>query len=189
MIYYIKSGILYLQEAPDTLLRLAAIKAPAYTAQKCISTKGDDYFTDITSIDAGRVQSGRNYSFPGLEHHLSGREYTLSDHQQHILASAVPVYNQEYGSPAHSRPLSYAPRISRAAVDIGGSPFCLTMLNSQNYRLTDPAGHNTIEILHNGLGGGWNVTACPETDFPPIILLGLFIFCRYLEKENEFVVV
>ncbi len=40
-------------------------------------------------------------------------------------------------------------------------------------------------LVHNISGGGWNVEADPV--FSPFILMGLFIFCRYLDRENEFV--
>ncbi|MDE6995216.1 MAG: hypothetical protein K2P41_12460 [Lachnospiraceae bacterium] len=68
-----------------------------------------------------------------------------------------------------------------------GKTFLLTMHNSQNYSLKDQNGKTVLQILHRGLIGGWLL----ETDFPfqAQILSGLFIFCRFIEQENEFLIV
>ena len=61
------------------------------------------------------------------------------------------------------------------------------MQNSQNYTLRDRAGYIVVQIMHRGLTGGWNMEV--DEDFTPEILSGLFAFCRYIEQENEFLVV
>ena len=42
-------------------------------------------------------------------------------------------------------------------------------------------------IMHRGLCGGWSIDA--DEAFSPGILCGLFAFCRYMEHENEFMIV
>ena len=69
----------------------------------------------------------------------------------------------------------------------GQQSYALVMHNSQNYGLKDPTGCTVVQIMHRGLCGGWNI----DTDeaFSSGILCGIFAFCRYMEQENEFVVV
>ena len=61
------------------------------------------------------------------------------------------------------------------------------MENVQNYVLTDAQGRCAVRIIHRGMSGGWKLDV--SQPLSPSLLCGLFIFCRYLEKENEFVVV
>lgn len=42
-------------------------------------------------------------------------------------------------------------------------------------------------IMRRGLCGGWLIDAFD--DFSPEILCGIFVFCRYVEQENEFLIV
>ncbi len=61
----------------------------------------------------------------------------------------------------------------------------LFMADSQNFFVEDPNGHTILTFTHRGIPGGWLVNA--EVCFDPFIILGLFLFTRYLDKENEFI--
>ena len=44
-----------------------------------------------------------------------------------------------------------------------------------------------MHILRRGIMGGWTIE--DETGLSPEDLRGLFVFCRCLERENEFLTV
>lgn len=68
-----------------------------------------------------------------------------------------------------------------------GIEYRLNMWNSQNYCLGKSAGEEAVRIFHRGLAGGWDIEAADE--ICPEIICGIFIFCRYIEQENEFPIV
>ena len=79
------------------------------------------------------------------------------------------------------------PRVDHATVTVQGSAYRLVMHNSQNYSLLAPDGAVAVQVLHRGVTGGWDIQdQCQHT---PCFLCGLFAFCRYMERENEFPVV
>lgn len=65
--------------------------------------------------------------------------------------------------------------------------YVLTMHNSQNYSLMDTNDLEVLCIMHKGIAGGWMVES--NCGFAPEIICGIFTFCRYIEQENEFLIV
>ena len=61
------------------------------------------------------------------------------------------------------------------------------MHNSQNYSLINAHNSEVLRIMHKGIAGGWAVEDI--CGFVPEIICGIFIFCRYIEQENEFLIV
>jgi len=61
------------------------------------------------------------------------------------------------------------------------------MHNSQNYSMKDRSGYVILQIMHRGLMGGWLFH--DDHGFAPEVLCGIFAFCRYIEQENEFLIV
>ena len=61
------------------------------------------------------------------------------------------------------------------------------MRNAQNFIVKDGDGNTVMEIIHNGYAGGWSVDS--NEKFSPAIILGIFIFTRYLDKENELYII
>lgn len=47
-------------------------------------------------------------------------------------------------------------------------------------------GNTVLQVMHTEISGGWTIDA-PD-NFSPEVITGLFIFCRYIEQENEFIV-
>ena len=43
---------------------------------------------------------------------------------------------------------------------------------------------SVMQIFHRGIVGGWNIEAMDN--FAPEIICGIFVFCKYIEQENEF---
>ncbi|MCI6377313.1 MAG: chromate transporter [Clostridiales bacterium] len=70
---------------------------------------------------------------------------------------------------------------------IASAGISLVMQSIQNYVLTAQSGRAVVQILHKGLAGGWSIEA--DDKFPPEIICGIFLFCRYIEQENEFNIV
>lgn len=65
--------------------------------------------------------------------------------------------------------------------------YLLVMQNDQNYLLSDKYSKAVIQIFHRRLVGGWDIEVM--NDFAPEIICGIFVFCRYVEQENEFSIV
>ncbi|MDE6589165.1 MAG: hypothetical protein K2K53_02205 [Oscillospiraceae bacterium] len=68
-----------------------------------------------------------------------------------------------------------------------GREYLLVMRNSQNYILSAPNGQAAVQIVHRGLMGGWDIEA--GGDLRPEELCGIFVLCRYIEQENELVLI
>ena len=61
------------------------------------------------------------------------------------------------------------------------------MHNSQNYSLEDLQGNEVLRIMHKGIGGGWDIEE--EKGFSAEEILGLFLFSRYIEQKNDFLII
>ena len=78
-------------------------------------------------------------------------------------------------------------RKTASLLHMDGHPCRLIMENSQNYVLVNENGRDLVRIIRRGLTGGWNVSASGR--FRPEMLCGLFALCRYMEQENEMILV
>ena len=63
----------------------------------------------------------------------------------------------------------------------------LEMHNCQNYSLKNCRGEVILQVMHRGICGGWNLVT--NYDFVPEVICGLFLFCRYIEQENELLII
>lgn len=115
------------------------------------------------------------------------REYVLRSREERVCMSARPDYAREDDPAVSGWPICRAPRVDHAAVVMEERPYVLTMRNKRDYLLRGADGDIVAEITHRGVIGGWDLEA--EDRLSPFLLCGLFIFCRYIEKENEFLVV
>ena len=114
-------------------------------------------------------------------------EYVLTDDHDRVVAVAHPGYAEGEAPDAAGWPLDRMPLVDHADAMIGGRPFDLVMHSSQYYTLNDKDGNEVTRVLHKGLSGGWTID--DSASFPPEVLCGLFVFCRYIEEENEFLTV
>lgn len=168
MKYLIRAGKLFSIENGKASLSLASIQSPFYSVRRTIlSAEGQAaLFTDIR-VHSRSGKKARN-------------QYIITDLQRHVVLSGKPECSAD-DNPDH------VPRTDRVQLEINQSICSLQMLNSQNYRLENAHGQKVVEIIHNGIDGGWTVEADPSMS--PELLLGIFIFSRYLDKENKFVVI
>ncbi len=176
MRYMMKAGIL---TAPENEKKLAQIKSAFLGAKKTISLadSGTQYQTDIHRMDAPPEKCGD----------VRYRIYTLRNDTGVVLMEAHPGYAKDDDSDAVGWPICRAPRVDHADLRIDGTAYLLVMHNSQNYSLKDQSGASILQIMHRGISGGWIIET--SEPFDAQVLCGLFLFCRYIEQENEFIVV
>lgn len=115
------------------------------------------------------------------------REYILLDREGMIRASARPGYAEDDNPEVTGWPINRMPRVDHAAVRIGGNRCRLVMRSVQSYYMERAGGEPALQISHRGLAGGWEIEA--EHWIAPEMICGIFIFCRYMEQENEFLIV
>lgn len=116
-----------------------------------------------------------------------GREYVMQDENGVDCAVALPDYADGEDPAQAGWPVCRMPRVDRAQVRIGADRYRLVMDSSRSYTLWDQTGHSLVHIVHRGVAGGWNIQ--DEGRFRPELIVGIFVFCRYIEKENEFAAV
>lgn len=175
MRYVMKAGILY--RGPDRVL--ARLKGSFVGPEKRVY-QNDGSMALRTSVC---VQE-----HPGMQRaDVRSRTYVMLDAEEKEIAVARPGYAEGDDPAVAGWPVCRLPRVDHAAVTIHGRKYLLTMQNSRNYTLRDRAGYIVVQIMHRGSTGGWDMDV--DGDLAPEILCGLFAFCRYIEQENEFLVV
>ncbi len=176
MKYLLKSGTLYEEREDKALFK---IKSKLWSTDKLIVLPDD---TPILKVLICTLD-------PSEDKHVNVRlrKYIMLDSGGTLIAEGHPDYAEGQNPDMVGWPICRMPHVDHASVQIDGKTFLLTMHNSQNYSLKDQNGKTVLQILHRGLIGGWLL----ETDFPfqAQILSGLFIFCRFIEQENEFLIV
>ncbi len=175
MNYILKSGVLY--KEPN--VHQAKMKSEIVGSVKKIfhingtlAIKTEIRHLDDTNRSPGDVRT---------------REYVMIDSEGIEIGVAKPDYAPENDPLIIGWPICRMPRVDRANVLLGDSSYTLSMLNSQNYTMKDAAGQFVVQIVHWGLTGGWNIEA--DEHFSAEILCGLFAFCRYIEQENELLII
>lgn len=176
MQYLMKSGELFLADSGKLLIQ---IKSSFLGVKKTIYKKdsGQSYQTDIMTTDISNGKKGD----------VRYRTYIMTDSESVVLMEAHPAYAKEDDPDVVGWPICRVPKVDHADILICGTKYLLTMHNSQNYSLKDEQENTKLQIMHCGIAGGWTMDA--NECFSPEILGGLFIFCRYMEQENEFIVV
>lgn len=168
-----KAGVLFTGEK-----MLARITGEAAGAERRIVSPGGELLlrTRIRCLPAPPERSAC----------VQYRRYLLLDAQGAACAEARPDYAADFDPETQGWPVCRMPRIDRAALRTGGQQYLLVMHNSQNYALMD-SGKTAVQVVHRGVTGGWDIDA--PAAFSPALICGLFVFCRYLERENEWCIV
>ncbi|WP_312503479.1 hypothetical protein [Lacrimispora sp.] len=174
----LKSGTLYRTDNKAAGPALANIHNRLFGLEKQIIAGEKQFLTQIrTEIFTGERILG-----------AGSRQYLLKNSDGEILLSGVPRYAEENDPSIVGQFIYRIPRVSYVELMFQNRNGLLRMINSQNYRLTDPSGKVILTLLRRGIfSGGWNLDAAEE--FRPEFLCGIFIFCRYMEQENEFPIV
>lgn len=176
MRYTMKSGVL-LQEPSHTVL--AGIKSVLIGSVKRIQKRTDGLLLEagIRYLDEKDVHSGD----------ARNKEYILTDYRGSVVASALPGYARGEEPDVAGWPIHRMPKVDHAKVTIAGAEYMLTMCSSHEYTVKDASGEEILSIRHKGIAGGWIVE--DDHGFAPEILCGIFVFSRYIEHENEFMIV
>lgn len=174
MRYIMRAGTLYSQDNG-----LVHIKGDLISAEKKIfSAEGTLLLrTDIRNLDTSSEKKGD----------VRFRQYRLLDAGGKECAVARPDYAEEEDPAVTGWPLCRMPKVDHARMIMGGKEYRLNMRNSQNYCLEKSTGEKVVQIFHRGLTGGWDLEAADE--IAPEVICGIFVFCRYIEQENEFLIV
>ena len=176
MRYTIKSGALYQEPEHQVLAKIrSALPGPI----KTISHPDNHPFlkTDIQYPDTPDKSA--------VDVRL--KKYVMIDNSDHPIAIAQPFYAKGEDPSETGWPVCRLPKVNQAELTIHGAHYVLIMHNTQNFSLQNADGKDIVRLLHKGISGGWNLE--DEHGFSPAILGGLFAFCRYLELENEFLIV
>ncbi len=174
MNYIMKAGVLYQGDQA-----LARIKSPFRGTAKsvCLADGTPILRTDIQDIAPAAEPTGD----------ARFHRYVLFDAAGAELACARPDYAAGDEPELVGWPVSRAPLADHAALQYENAEYLLTMKSSRHYLLSDPRGEPVVEIRHRGLSGGWDIDSA--AGFSPGLVCAVFLFCRYLERENEFPVV
>ena len=173
----LKSGALYQEDNKASGLALANIHNCLFGLEKHIIAGEKQFLTQIRT----EVPTGERIC------DVCSRQYLLKNSDGEILLSGVPKYADENG-PFIVWKFGYRmPRVKSAELMFQDRIGLLQMINSQNYRLTDSSGKVILTLSRRGFSRCWNLDAAEE--FCPEFLCGIFIFCRYMEQENELLIV
>lgn len=124
---------------------------------------------------------------PNETRNVRCRQYILFDGNGNKYAVANPDYAAGDDPTVVGWPLCRMPRVDHAKVVFDKNEYLLIMRNTKNYILSDKFDKAVIQIFHRGLTGGWNIEVM--NDFLPEMICGIFVFCKYIEQENEFLLV
>lgn len=176
MRYQMKGGALYRQGEETPLAKIrGGVCGPE---REIICPEGNIVLrTDIHVTESPHRQWGN----------VHWREYVMYSEPKSLWACARPKYADGEDPSEGGWPICRMPRVNHALVTIENKPYELTMESSRSYCLQDQLGKTLVTVTHRGIAGGWDVDA--DEEFTPILLCGLFVFCRYLEQENEFLIV
>ena len=173
MDYELKAGVLCRQEGGPPLARIkTGLCGPA---RQILGPDGTLLLrTEIRHLDGPPGQGGDVRYTKYVMCREDGREY----------ASGAPRYAERDDPERVGWPICRMPRTDHALIALGAVQYILRMETSREYSMEDSAGRRVLRIVHRGATGGWRLEA--EQTFPACFLCGLFIFCRYLESENQF---
>lgn len=173
MNYIMRSGCLSKEQSCEVM---AKIKSTITGPVKKILLSDAEYHTDIRRLNPPPERSGD----------VRFREYIFAD-QKDTWMTGRPYYADGEDPAIAGWPVCRLPRVDHALIRIGEQEYDLTMHNSQNYSMKDRSGYVILQIMHRGLMGGWQFH--DDHGFAPEVLCGIFAFCRYIEQENEFLIV
>ncbi|SBV98845.1 conserved hypothetical protein [uncultured Eubacteriales bacterium] len=177
MNFLLKSGTLYWTDGGPYGPALADIRNRLCGSEKQIIAGGEQFLSKI------RMEVPPEELPPGS----CPKQYLLKNSEGEVLLSGIPRYADGDDPSVVGWPIYRMPRVNSAELLFQGRSGLLQMINSQNYRLTAPSGKEMLTLLHRGIIGGWSLETAEE--FSPELLCGIFIFCRYIEQENEFTTV
>jgi len=176
MQYMMKSGNLYKDKDMTILAKTKSVLVGPI--KKIYNSAGNLILeVNIRYLDEAKAHTGD----------VRNREYTLTDYKGNLIASAFPEYADGDDPNVVGWPICRMPKVDHANINVSGNEYTLTMNNSKKYTMKNRNNVVVLSILHNGIMGGWLLE--DSHGFAPEILCGIFTFCRYMEQENELLVI
>ena len=171
MNYIMKSGIIY---AGDKAL--ARLKNDFTGSKRKICSMGGEVLLSARVVCTGEE--------PG---DVRSHRYVMVDADGGTVGAVNPEYAEEERPEVNGWPVCRLPKVESARGTICGRLCTLFMQDSRNYRLSDDNGNCLVLVVHRGIMSGWDIS--DFSGFPPEVLCGIFVFCRYIAQENEFIIV
>lgn len=174
--YRLKAGVLYGKTNEEVLAR---ITRPFIDKRKriWIGKEEESWYTDVQAIADASKSAGD----------VRNKKYVLCDHMGQERMVGTPNYAKGEDPVEAGWPLCRMPRVDHVKIWIDAEEYCLQMQEGYTYVLRDEVRREILWISHRGIQGGWSVES--EWELPPHLICGLFLFCKYMEQENEFVMV
>lgn len=147
----------------------------------------------LSEKDSGHTLARLRGTIPGQSRQVSGEDGGLLLRTQvRLLESSglrpcdvrlrEPGYSEHDDPDVCGWPANHMPRVDHAALYFGGRGHMLVMRSAMRYELLSQGGALEVSIDHRGLAGGWDIEA--DDGISAAFLLGLFSFCRYMERGN-----
>ncbi len=175
MLYIMKSGYLFSAKENKPV---AQIKNILWSQEKTIHLLGQNTSFKATAESTASAERRGD---------VRQKRYFLYDKENSVLLIGQPAYAECDNPDVVGWPICRLPKADHAQIQMGKETYRLNMMNNQYYSMRDQNGYDVLQILHRGITGGWEIQA--DAQFAPEIISALFLFCRYLEQENEFLVV
>ncbi len=180
MEYVMKSGMLYDRDQKRALARVK--REFAGSERKILSADGAPVLRTEIRRPENREDTSQNTG-DGVR----SVEYILEDMASRVCAAAQPDYAEGEEPEKTGWPPYRMPKVDHAHLRMDGREFKLAMKGGAGYTLSELSGKEVLRILHRGITGGWDIDAADR--LRPETICGLFVFCRYMERENEIVIV
>lgn len=170
MKYYLVLGTMY---SDNDNTKLIHIKSSFFSSKKQI----------IASDGTLQLQTNILNFVPDVRSH----EYVLTDMHENRIAIATPDYAKQENPDTHKYPINRAPLVDHAKLLICNKEFNLVRMCVNCYEVYDLSSQAVVKIYRSKATWKWLIDA--EAEFVPAVLCGIFVFCKYLEKENELIVI
>lgn len=171
MRYVMKSNVLYQESGREPL---GKIKNALFGPKKTVSTSASPAVLKADILQVEQAASERR--------DVRELKYVLTDGRGEAIASAVPGYSQREDPSVAGWPAFRAPEVDHAVIQMGDSRYLLTRRGANDYLLTDE-GDAVLQAKRQSMSSAWSIES--DAGFPAELICGLYIFCRYIEHENE----
>ena len=176
MKYILKSGLLMNEKEEKILAQIKPI---------LIGWNKEIFSTDGTMLLNTTVET--DVSLARINGDVRSRKYIMYDNAGKELAFAHPYYDDRNNPDIKGWPACYIPKVNLAKIQYMDMEYILTRHDNTYYTFITKENKIAITIKHRGINGGWTIEA--NDKLTPQIICGFFIFCKYLERENEFILI
>lgn len=142
------------------------------------------YLKSVIRSENGEIINAElrmNSSYDAHKH-----EYVMTDNESNVIASARPRYSKDEDPDQNGWPLNRAPLVDEASLTIRGGIYKIIRVGYPKYEIRDSAGRLMLGTAYSPLMKNWNIYA--SKSLSPEIICAIVIFCKYLEFENDAVI-